>query len=274
MNPVDLATVQRALLNYRIIETKPSSSRSGAPGEIHAARLLDEASEEDFEFVHDLLSAQGLHLFRYSHMDMLGIRDVAYGVVYIEPEDGVPGLLSTKAFFDKLKKRRAFRDLKTNQAMGSWWMVLWLTAMGRLYQERHWAEVSKFSDAFIDGNTFAEEIDGVMTQAQAQIVESDGSWLCEVLVGADGTARPSKQKIDQRCFDFLQAFCDAGWLEQLGNSSRFKQTLLGAVDVAEKMKRQFAPILPTVDVITDSASVLVKVTDTASETEDGQDVGD
>lgn len=274
MDPANIALVQCALLNYRFIETKPSGTRAGSPGEARAANLLEEASEEDFSFIRNLLAAQGLLLFRYTSMDMPGIRDTAYGVVHIDPPDGVPGLLTSKMFFDTLKQRRAFRDIQSNTALAGWWMVLWLTAMGKLYQDRHWGEISKFSAAYLDGASFTAEVDTVLSRAQELVVQGAGSWLCHTLVGEDATKRPSRSRVDARCFDFLQALVDAGWLAPLAEERRYRQTLLGAVDVAEKMRRQFSPVLPTPDVLGVSANVLMNVGVAAASEEEDVDVCD
>lgn len=259
MDPVDIGLVQRALITYRLIETKPSGSRSAMPGEIKAATLLDEAPDEDYAFIRNLLLGQGLHLFRYSQMDMPGIKDVAYGVVHIDQSSGAPGLLTSKTFFEALKQRRAFRDLPSNTALAAWWMVLWLTAMGRLYQDRHWGEVSKFSLAVLDGEVFAADVHAILSRAQEMVVRGTGTWLCAALVGDDGTRRPSRSRADSRCFDFLQAMAEAGWLSTIGDDRRYRQTLLGAVDVAEKMRAQFAPLLPSADVLAASANILMNV---------------
>lgn len=275
MNPAEIGFIQRALLKYRVIETKPSGSRSAWPGEIRAAQLLDDAPEDGFEFVRSLLLGQGFHLSRHTHMDMAGIRDTAYCIVYMDPNDGGPVLLAAQAFFRSLASRRSFKSLTSQTAMAGWFMVLWLVAMGRLYKDRDWGEISKFSSALIDGEVFAAEVDGILSRAQELVVSGKGTWLCGVLVGDDALARPPRSKVDARCFDFLDALSEAGWLDPLGKTRQYRQTLLGAVDVAEKMRLQFAAVLPSADVLEDSAGILMKTAAASPacvEDEGGEDV--
>ncbi|BDW91005.1 MULTISPECIES: hypothetical protein [Thalassospira] len=258
MTPEESGFVYSALLRYRLIETVPSGTRKARLGEVRAAEILADASEEELNSFRLFLEGQGFRLETFTASEMPDIADQAYCVIYVGSKlEDCPPILTPVRVFEDLKRSREFGN--TNKEISCWWMFLWLVYLTFLYESRDWREVSKYSSRIIRLDIFQERAASYLSKAQHEISENQGSWFAKELVGSDGNDRISNNGLSRMCKKFLSIQADNRLIVEITpKSQEYRQTLLGAADIARKFQEELRFIFPQSDVLEDAQSALEK----------------
>jgi len=232
----EIGKVHAYLLEYRIIETKPSSRKVNSY-EREMADILNQMDYEEIDALNNFLSAQGLSLKHLDGSEMPGIlRGGRIWMLVRDPNLSCSSYISSKA----VTKEIALKDTESVEKTSIWFLHIWLTYLAVIYTHtgRSVSEVSGYLDSF-----FSKE----------QLINAIKEHIEEIrLIGVEGginkqvfdTLDSEKGKdIPRRITGFLRTL-EKSKLILTTEEGIYQQTLLGAFEMANNYSRSFGNIIP------------------------------
>lgn len=241
MNPEAMGRVCMFLLAHRVVETKPAVRRP-REGEREVAAVLKAADSEEIADLQTFLGAQGLALIVHDDTSMPGVP--AGGRVWLltrNARDNPPAFLSV----DRIHQGLKIRASETNQTATIWFLHIWLNCLALLYTQpsRGISEVSRYQDAIFRKSTLEEAVKHHVEQVRRiGVVGGAVPLVVRTLIAEAG------RDVHRRVGNFLTLMCDSGLLQSIGEDE-YRQTLLGAVEIAQSFNHSLANLRPGDDVL-------------------------
>lgn len=256
MTPDEMGLVYNALVQYRMIETKPSGKRQSKKGEAKAAEILSAALDDEYHAFKEFLKGQGFILKKITSDTFPNVSEEAFCLIFVGMKsDDCVELFSSKLMIEELKKTRIFGRISKD--ISAWWMVLWLVHLTFLYAERDWREASKFSKRTIKLQDFSKRMLEYLDEAQSNINAGNSSWLAHALVGTDSNQRLDNISVDRICGQFLKILEENRLLESVDETNKeYRQTLLGGIDLKLKFEQDLRFIFPRNDTLLEATEAL------------------
>lgn len=248
MNIEEMGRVHAFLLGYRMIETKPVGRRI-REHERDIATILAQADPEELSSFYTFLGAQGFTLVAHDDTSMPGIP--LGGRVWLlvrSARDNPPPYLTTERIHAGLKRRAT----DTHQATTVWFLHIWLNCLSLLYTQpgRGVSEVSRYHEI-----SFKQQVlDDAVRQHIEQIrrIGIEGGAATQII---DTLVSETGRDIPRRIGSFLSLMCESGLLLEI-DDGEYRQTLLGAIEVAQSFNHALATLHPGDDKLDNIVNIL------------------
>ncbi len=241
MNMEDMGRVYAFLLAHRVVETKPAVRRL-REGEREVAAVLTGADSEEIADLQTFLGAQGFTLIVHDDTSMPGVP--TGGRVWLltrSARDNPPAFLTV----DRIHQGLKIRASETNQTATIWFLHIWLNCLALLYTQlgRGISEVSRYQDAIFRRPTLEEAVKHHVEQVRRIGVTGGAApSVVQTLIAETG------RDVHRRVGNFLALMCDSGLLQSIGEDE-YRQTLLGAIEIAQSFNHSLATLHPGDDVL-------------------------
>lgn len=239
MELAEMGQVQTFLLQHRIAETKPTGRRS-LPGEKEVTEILVNLGMDELEELNELLSPQGLQVRYYTDMDYEAIPTGGQTWVLVrDPAQGPPRFMAEGALIEAMK----IRETNTREEATTWFLHVWLQFLTLAYTNLHRAisDIGRFQDTFFYQSDLEESVREHIERLRQTGPEGGvDKRVWDTLTGERG------HDIHRWVANFLEVMRRSRLIENI-KGEEYRQTLLGAVEMAENYSRALAHILPAED---------------------------
>lgn len=236
MNIEEMGRVHAFLLGYRMVETKPVGRRVHEH-ERDIAAILAQADSEELNSFYTFLGAQGFTLVAHDDTSMPGIP--TGGRVWLlvrSARENPPPYLSTERIHASLKVRAT----DTRQATTIWFLHIWLNCLALLYTQpgRGVSEVSRYHEVSFKRTMLEDAVRQHVEQIRRIGVEGGAAaQVVETLVAETG------RDITRRVGNFLGLMSESNLLQAI-EDGEYRQTLLGAIEIAQSFNHALATLHP------------------------------
>lgn len=236
MNVEEMGRVHAFLLGHRMVETKPVGRRI-REHERDIAAILAHADPEELSSFYAFLGAQGFTLVAHDDTSMPGVP--TGGRVWLlvrSARENPPSYLTTERIHAGLKRRAT----DTHQATTIWFLHIWLNCLALLYTlpGRGVSEVSRFHEISFKRQMLEDAVRQHIEQIRRTGIEGGAAaQVVETLVSETG------RDIPRRIGNFLNLMCESGLLQE-SDSDEYRQTLLGAIEIAQSFNHALATLHP------------------------------
>ena len=259
MNTEEMGRVHAFLLGYRMVETKPVSRRI-RESERDIAAILSQADIEELSAFHTFLGAQGFTLVAHDDTSMpaIPVGGRVWLLVRNAREHPAP-YLTTERIHTGLKRRAT----DTREATSIWFLHIWLNCLALLYTQpgRGISEVSRYHEISFKRQTLEDGVRQHIEQLRRIGVEGGAAaQVVKTLVSETG------RDIPRRIGNFLSLMCDSNLLQEM-NDDEYRQTLLGAVEIAQSFNHTLATLHPGDDKLDNIVNIVDPQANAATSTD-------
>ncbi len=246
MTPYEMGKVSAFLLRHRRIEER-SERRNIQREERDLAEILRDAADEDLRTLEEMMTGYGFDFITLTAFDVKGIAPGARVYMVARRSNAPCPLLDTNRLIEKMAPSNG----KSGTAK-IWFTQIWLLHLDLMYSakdrgphERNlWLESGFTKSQLIESTR--EHINGFVRRLNPEAFET--SEVYTTLAAEKGADIP------RYVSRFLAVMVEAGMLDEIAPDN-FRQTLLSAVEMKEGFDRVLGPLMHSVGVDRDPASL-------------------
>jgi len=251
MNRLEMGRVMAFLLRHRRLETIPRGR--GRSDERELARLLNEADTVARAELEGLMQGFGFDLAHFDDFKTQGLAPGGQIFLLVRRLDQTSALFSERWIDERMQVRN---DSVTTRRI--WFTQLWFVLLFLFYTRRSRVatEVARYVETTFTRADLVQAthqyINDLVRKLGKDAVQDDVVYNC--LIAESGT------QVDKYADRFLGLMVDGALIDDLG-AERYRQSLLGAVEMKNNHLQGLEPWIQTTDPLEAGRGMLVRTVD-------------
>ncbi|WP_426683522.1 hypothetical protein ABFU84_02155 [Xanthomonas translucens pv. undulosa] len=251
MNRLEMGQIMAFLLRHRRMETLPRGK--GRNEERELARLLSEADAIARAELEGLLQGFGFDIAHFDDFKTQGIAPGGQAFLLVRRLDQTSALFSERWIDERMRIRN---DSVTERRI--WFTQLWFVLLFLFYTRRSrvTTEVARYVETTFTRadlvQTTRQYINDLVRKLGKDAVQDDAVYNC--LIAESGT------QVDKYADRFLGLMVEGALIDDLG-ADRYRQSLLGAVEMKSNHLQGLEPWIQATDPLMAGRDVLVRTVD-------------
>jgi hypothetical protein len=252
MNRIEMGRVLAFLLQHRRMETIPRGK--GRQDERDLARLLNDADLEARTELEGLLQGFGFDLVAFDDFQTQGLAPGGRVFLLARRLDQISALFGERWIDERMQLKN-----ETITARRIWFTQLWFVLLFLFYTRRNRVatEVSRYVETVFTRadlvQAMHEYINDLVRKLGQDAVRSDTVYNC--LISESGT------QVDKYADRFIALMVDGALLDDLG-TDRYRQSLLGAVEMKNNHLQGLEPWIQATGPLDAGRDLLIRPSDT------------
>lgn len=249
MNRLEMGRVMAFLLRHRRLETLPKGK--GGADERELARLLGDADADARAELEGLLQGVGFDLAHFDDFKTQGLAPGGQVFLLVRRVDHASALFSEQWIDERMRVRN---DAVTTRRI--WFTQLWFVLLFLFYTRRSRVatEVARYVETTFTRADLVqathEYINDLVRKLGRDAVQEDEVYQC--LIAESGA------QVDKYADRFLGLMVDGALIDNLG-ADRYRQSLLGAVEMKSNHLQGLEPWVQATDPLEVGRNLLVRI---------------